>query len=143
MCPPTPSLFLLTLTSVLAASTSSPAQETRGDRLDCANTLHQAVPPEYQVGGEGGENLVELLFWQEGEERGEEGLDCVFRRKIVVLGGQGAGKSSLANSFLGWRLSQPDNPGPFSVGHGLEVNTGTDEGYSHYSHHIHIIYFVL
>ena len=52
----------------------------------------------------------------------EEELECVFRRKIVVLGGQGAGKSSLANSFLGWRLGQDlDNPGPFSIGHGLEV----------------------
>ena len=49
-------------------------------------------------------------------------LECVFRRKIVVLGGQGAGKSSLANCFLGWRLGQDlDNPGPFSIGHGLEV----------------------
>ena len=53
----------------------------------------------------------------------------MFRRKIVVLGGQGAGKSSLANSFLGWRLGQrQDNPGPFSIGHGLEV-TYIDQGY--------------
>ena len=50
-------------------------------------------------------------------------LECVFRRKIVVLGGQGAGKSSLANSFLGWRLGRDlDNRGPFSIGHGLEVS---------------------
>jgi len=49
------------------------------------------------------------------------GLPCVFPRKIVVLGASGTGKSSLANSFLGWR--RPQRSLPFPVGHGVVAGT--------------------
>ena len=56
-----------------------------------------------------------------------EPLDCVFRRKIVILGAQGSGKSSLANSFLGWKIAQDlHDPGPFHIGHGVEVSKKSD-----------------
>jgi len=53
------------------------------------------------------------LFWHPG---------CVFGQKIVILGGQGSGKSSLGNSFLGWTLNS-DHSGPFNVGHGVDAGT--------------------
>jgi len=46
----------------------------------------------------------------------------VFKRKVVILGAQGSGKSSLGNSFLGWTLNSL-NSGPFLVGHGVEAGT--------------------
>ena len=49
----------------------------------------------------------------------------------MVLGGPGAGKSSLGNSLLGWRLGagQGELAAPFRVGHGVEAAT-TQPAYS-------------
>ena len=69
---------------------------------------------------------------------GRSGLPCVFPRKvimsdnyqssnhseqIVVLGASGTGKSSLANSFLGWR--RPRRSLPFPVLYCLESESFT------------------
>ena len=96
---PKQDLMYHTLLTLLLPSVS-------GLRSICENSVHQARPRHHQDDGLSEEELV-----------------CVFRRKLVVLGGQGSGKSSLANSFLGWRLGDDmDNPGPFHVGHGVEVS---------------------
>lgn len=50
------------------------------------------------------------------------GGECVFSTKLVVIGSQGAGKSSLANSFLGWDRSYRGVL-PFTVGHGIKAGT--------------------
>jgi len=50
------------------------------------------------------------------------GGDCVFQTKIVVIGAQGAGKSSLANSFLGWDRTFRGLV-PFAMGHGVQAGT--------------------
>ena len=47
----------------------------------------------------------------------------------MILGGQGSGKSSLGNSFLGWKLDVPESPEPFHIGHGVEAGT-LDSSYS-------------
>ena len=49
----------------------------------------------------------------------------------MILGGPGAGKSSLGNSLLGWRLGagQGEVAAPFRVGHGVEAAT-TQPAYS-------------
>jgi len=51
------------------------------------------------------------------------GGGCVFNTKIVIIGAQGAGKSSLANNFLGWEKSLWRENVPFNVGHGLQAGT--------------------
>jgi hypothetical protein len=38
---------------------------------------------------------------------------------------QGAGKSSLANSFLGWTRETRDRSLPFHIGHGVQDRTST------------------
>jgi len=50
------------------------------------------------------------------------GGQCVFSTKLVVIGSQGAGKSSLANSFLGWDRTYRGAL-PFTVGHGIKAGT--------------------
>jgi len=52
----------------------------------------------------------------------QQSLGCIFNQKIVIVGAQGSGKSSLGNSFLGWTLNSA-SPGPFPVGHGVEAGT--------------------
>ena len=97
-------MYPTVLTSLLLTSASAL-------RSECEKSVHQARPPHSQ-------------------HEGEKELVCVFRRKLVILGGQGSGKSSLANSFLGWRLRDDlDNPGPFHVGHGVEVRGRQGEGF--------------
>jgi len=62
-----------------------------------------------------------LMSANMGHRQGSSGLPCVFPRKIVVLGASGTGKSSSANSFLGWR--RPKRSLPFPVGHGVVAGT--------------------
>ncbi|XP_023322992.1 uncharacterized protein LOC111697286 isoform X2 [Eurytemora carolleeae] len=53
-----------------------------------------------------------------------KGGGCIFPTRIVIIGSQGAGKSSLANSFLGWDLTYGTSGElPFHVGHGVEAGT--------------------
>jgi len=52
-----------------------------------------------------------------------KGGECVFSKKLVVIGAQGAGKSSIANTFLGWDKSQREDSLPFIVGHGVKAGT--------------------
>jgi len=70
-------------------------------------------------------NVLQKTTKVSSNELGEKSdHKCVFPRKIVILGGQGSGKSSLGNSFLGWRLGQNNKEsGPFNVGHGVEAGT--------------------
>jgi len=72
-------------------------------------------------------SLTSPGFQQPGEERFFnntviKGGKCAFQNKLVILGAQGAGKSSLANGFLGWDISITD-PLPFPVGHGVQAGT--------------------
>ena len=99
-------MYPLITTLLLSSVPGLEANQSSG-RSPCENSVHEARPHTYHEGEGGG------------------GMECVFRRKLVMLGGQGAGKSSLANSLLGWRLADNlNNPGPFYVGHGVEVWRG-------------------
>ena len=85
--------------------------------------LLSTVPSLSSINPPASPKCQKSLYVQRSPDHGNSPeMPCVFRRKIVILGGQGSGKSSLANSFLGWNLGDLDNQGPFYIGHGVEVN---------------------